>query len=90
MIYDLQKASLLKRFSAFLLDFILICIVAVGFAALISRIAKFDVKYQQFDAYMVKYGEEYGVDMFKMLDAEFAIIIYDRKSGKFIAARDPL
>ena len=34
--------------------------------------------------------EEYGVDMFKMLDAEFAIIIYDRKSGKFIAARDPL
>ena len=63
MIYDLQKASLLKRFSAFLLDFILICIVAVGFAAFISRIAKFDVKYQQFDAYMVKYGEEYGVDI---------------------------
>ena len=45
------------------MDFILICIVAVGFAALISRIAKFDVKYQQFDAYMVKYGEEYGVDI---------------------------
>ena len=34
--------------------------------------------------------EEYGVDMFKMLDAEFAIIIYDRKSQKFVAARDPI
>lgn len=34
--------------------------------------------------------EEYGTDMFAMLDAEFAIIIYDRKSGKFVAARDPI
>ena len=34
--------------------------------------------------------EEYGVEMFKMLDAEFAIIIYDRKAGKFVAARDPI
>ena len=34
--------------------------------------------------------EEYGTDMFKMLDAEFAIIIYDRKSGRFVAARDPI
>ncbi len=34
--------------------------------------------------------EEYGVEMFKMLDAEFAIIIYDRHSGKFVAARDPI
>lgn len=34
--------------------------------------------------------EEYGVEMFKMLDAEFAIIIYDRKSQKFVAARDPV
>lgn len=63
MIYDLQKASLLKRFSAFLLDFILICIVAVGFAALISRIVNFDAKFKQFDEYMTKYGEEFGVDL---------------------------
>lgn len=34
--------------------------------------------------------EEYGAEMFKMLDAEFAIIIYDRKSQKFVAARDPI
>ena len=34
--------------------------------------------------------KEYGTDMFAMLDAEFACIIYDGKSGKYIAARDPI
>lgn len=33
---------------------------------------------------------EYGTDMFKMLDAEFACIIYDAANKKFIAARDPI
>ncbi|MCR4657227.1 MAG: asparagine synthase B [Lachnospiraceae bacterium] len=33
---------------------------------------------------------EYGTDMFKMLDAEFALILYDGESGKLIAARDPI
>ena len=33
---------------------------------------------------------EYGVEMFSMLDAEFACVIYDRNSGEFIAARDPI
>ena len=34
--------------------------------------------------------KEYGTDMFKMLDAEYALIIYDGDNGKFIAARDPI
>ncbi|MBQ7637528.1 MAG: asparagine synthase B, partial [Clostridia bacterium] len=33
---------------------------------------------------------EYGVDMFAMLDAEYALVIYDKKSGGYIAARDPI
>ena len=33
---------------------------------------------------------EYGVDMFAMLDAEFACILYDGQTGQFIAARDPI
>ena len=33
---------------------------------------------------------KYGVEMFAKLDAEFAMIIYDGKAGKFIAARDPI
>jgi len=34
--------------------------------------------------------QEYGVDMFAKLDAEFAMIIYDREKNSFIAARDPI
>ena len=34
--------------------------------------------------------QEYGTDMFSMLDAEFACIIYDGETGEFIAARDPI
>lgn len=33
---------------------------------------------------------EHGVDMFAMLDAEYACIIYDGQTGEFIAARDPI
>lgn len=33
---------------------------------------------------------EYGTDMFAMLDAEFACIIYDAEKDEFIAARDPI
>ena len=34
--------------------------------------------------------EEYGTDMFAMLDAEFALILYDGSTGSFLAARDPI
>ena len=33
---------------------------------------------------------EYGTDMFGMLDAEFACVIYDARTQEFIAARDPI
>ncbi len=34
--------------------------------------------------------QEYGTDMFGMIDAEFACIIYDGEAREFIAARDPI
>ena len=33
---------------------------------------------------------EYGTDMFRMLDAEFACILFDAVSGSYVAARDPI
>ncbi|MCR5681750.1 MAG: asparagine synthase B [Clostridiales bacterium] len=33
---------------------------------------------------------EYGVDMFPLLDAEFACVFYDARTGDLIAARDPI
>ena len=34
--------------------------------------------------------EKYGVEMFAMLDAEYACILYDAREKQFIAARDPI
>ena len=34
--------------------------------------------------------EQYGLDMFAKLDAEFALILYDGENGRLIAARDPI
>ncbi|MDO5416448.1 MAG: asparagine synthase B [Lachnospiraceae bacterium] len=34
--------------------------------------------------------KEYGVEMFSMLDAEFAMILYDGEREEYIAARDPI
>ncbi len=33
---------------------------------------------------------EYGIEMFAKLDAEFAMIIFDKEKDEFIAARDPI
>ena len=33
---------------------------------------------------------EHGTDMFAMLDAEFACVIYDSERDRFVAARDPI
>lgn len=33
---------------------------------------------------------EFGTEMFRMLDAEFACVIYDCRTDEFIAARDPI
>ena len=34
--------------------------------------------------------EKYGTEMFRMLDAEFALILFDASAGSYIAARDPI
>ena len=34
--------------------------------------------------------EKYGLQMFERLDAEYALVLYDKKQDKYIAARDPI
>lgn len=73
MIFDLQKASMWKRISAFLFDFILFGIVAVLFAWLLSAALGFDAHYQTLvDAY-ARYGQTYGVDFSMSSDAYEAL-----------------
>ena len=62
MIYDIQKASIIKRLSAFLLDFILLCVLTSGFAFLLAWITQIDKYTDTIQSYYDQYEEEYGVD----------------------------
>lgn len=60
MIYDLQKASILKRISAFLLDFILTVILITGFMWMLSAITGFDSYSNTLSDRMAEIETEYG------------------------------
>ena len=62
LIYDLQKGSIVKRASAFLLDVILLAIVAVGFACLLSVIFGYDNYSDSYIEGIEKYRKQYNVN----------------------------
>lgn len=63
MIYDLQKASMWKRISAFLFDGILLGIIAVLFALVISWISGYDHYVSQVNDAFARYGEQFQVEL---------------------------
>lgn len=63
MIYDVQKASILKRLSAFLLDFILLCVLTSGFAFLLAWITGIDGYTQALQGYYDECEAKYGVSL---------------------------
>lgn len=63
MIFDLQKASMMKRISAFLFDFIMRVMLIVGIASIFSACFKYDAKVSRFDELSEQYVSEWGVDL---------------------------
>ena len=70
MIFDLQKASMWKRISAYLFDFILLVIAVAGFAFLLSVMLGFDKHNTALDEAYARYESEYGV-VFDISQEEF-------------------
>ena len=61
MILDIQKASLLKRVSAFLLDLILLLILVTGLAFGLSAALGYDAYNEKMQAVQKQYETEHGV-----------------------------
>lgn len=82
MIFDLQKASLLKRGSAWLFDAILLVILVVGFALILSAVTGYDGCSAALDEVYARCAAEYGVrfdvtyDEYAALDEE-ALAAYE-------------
>ena len=79
MIFDLQKASLLKRFSAFLLDLIVIAIAITGFSALFSMLFGYDAHEQALRDVYDRYEAEYNIS-FDLTSEEYLALSEDEKA----------
>ncbi len=69
--YDLQKASMWKRISALLCDFIVLSVVVVGMAFVMSTVLGYDTRAAQLENLSEAYEKEYNVD-FDISDQVFA------------------
>lgn len=95
MIYDLQKASVLKRISAWLLDLILLLVSVVGFAVLISTVVGFDDYAQGLEERYSHYEEAYGIT-FEITQEEYDALTpekreaYDEASAALTADKEAI
>ena len=78
MICDLQKANILKRISAYILDLILLTIVITGAAFALSAIFKYDSYSETLDRIYNEYEAEYGID-FDISAEEFSALPEEEK-----------
>ena len=62
MIYDLQKASMTKRISAFMLDVILLVILVTGFMWIISAVTGYETYSNDLESGIGAIREKYGIE----------------------------
>jgi uncharacterized RDD family membrane protein YckC len=79
MILDIQKAGVLKRVSAFLLDLILLLILITGFAFGLSAITGYDSYNQKMEVARDRYEKEYGVS-FDLSEEEYNKLTDEQKA----------
>lgn len=95
MITDLQKASMLKRISAAILDLILLAVAVCGFALLLSAILGYDDYHRQLNDFYAKYESQYGID-FDIPDEEYLNMpedqrqLYDNAYAALVADQDAI
>lgn len=86
--YSIQKASILKRISAFLLDFILMTIAVTGFAFAISAITGYDSYVAKIEERRVFIASEYDVDL--EISAEEREALTEEDKARYDAAEKAL
>ncbi len=71
MKFQIQNAPITKRIAAFLLDLILLVVVATGFMFVISAITDYNSQVDQFEAYYTQYASAYGLETLNISETEY-------------------
>ena len=88
MNYDIQRASMLKRIPAWMLDIILLITLATGLIAGLARVLDMDTHMNALDAIYVRYEEEFNVD-FAKTEGDFAVMP-EEELARYEAAAEAL
>lgn len=78
MFFDLQLGSMLKRISAWLLDIILLAVLATGFSTIVSGVIGYDAQYEKLRAGYEKYEKEYGISFDKTTEEIGAMTVEEQ------------
>ena len=62
MKFDLQKATITKRLSAYILDLFIVILLAAGLMALIYDVVDYDSKANELQSYYKEYEDKYGIN----------------------------
>ncbi|MEE0968920.1 MAG: RDD family protein [Clostridia bacterium] len=71
MTFDLQKANMWKRISAFILDIILVCVVSTGAMLVLSAITGYDNYSEKLNGFYSSYEEQYNIESFDIAEEEY-------------------
>ena len=85
---DLQKASFWKRISAFMLDTIVLVILAVGCGAALSGALHFSEYNEKVQAAYTQYAEDYGIS-FELTQEQYETMLLEERA-RFDEAYDAL
>ncbi|MBE6694447.1 MAG: RDD family protein [Ruminococcaceae bacterium] len=80
MTYELRKATVWKRASAYICDLIVLLMAAVGIALALSAILGYDKYDKKMDELYNKYATEYGIDL-EITDEEFETLPQEQKDA---------
>ncbi len=69
--FDIQRANMWKRISAYILDLILLCIAATGFLFALSAVTGYDGYSETLQASYNHYATEYGIEAFDISKEEY-------------------
>lgn len=78
--YDIQRANVWKRISAYIIDTIFLVIIAVGVASLLSLIFSYDTHSARRDQLRASYEQNYGVS-FDMTQEEYSAMSDEQKEN---------